>query len=126
MAPAHIAGIPAEEAAPSFEPNAEENRSFDQMLGYLTQDGMPDVDGLRGGELNLDDQGNEYPSFEWGADQTVFHPQIDPSGKILDPDHSKGGVAEQLADGNGGFGGELLARLQGLPATTSPTSIAPS
>jgi phospholipase C len=81
----------------------KENRSFDQMLGYLTKAGMPDVDGLRGGEFNRDDQGNEYPSFEWGAGQTVFHPQIDPSGKILDPDHSKGGVAEQLEGDNGGF-----------------------
>lgn len=81
----------------------KENRSFDQMLGYLTRAGMPDVDGLRGGELNLDDEGNQYPSFEWGPDQTVFHPRIDPSGKILDPDHSKDGVAEQLEGGNGGF-----------------------
>jgi phospholipase C len=81
----------------------KENRSFDQMLGYLTEAGMPEVDGLKGGEVNRDAQGNEYPSFEWGPDQTVFHPKIDPSGKVLDPDHSKGGVAEQLAGDNGGF-----------------------
>lgn len=81
----------------------KENRSFDQMLGYLTMTGMPDVDGLRGDELNHDEAGNAYPSFEWGPHQTVFHPQIDPSGKILDPDHSKRGVAEQLAGDNGGF-----------------------
>jgi phospholipase C len=81
----------------------KENRSFDQMLGYLAKDGMPEVCGLKGGEVNLDGEGNRYESFEWDPEQTVFHPQIDPSGKILDPCHSKQCVAEQLQDGNGGF-----------------------
>jgi len=81
----------------------KENRSFDQMLGYLGKEEGLEVDGLRGGEVNFDDQGNAYQSFEWGPDQTVFHPEIDPSGKILDPCHSKRCVAEQLEGENSGF-----------------------
>jgi phospholipase C len=87
----------------------KENRSFDQMLGYLTRDGMPEVDGLRGGESNSDPQRNAYPSFEWGPGQTVFHPPEDRSGKILDPCHSKECVTEQLAGDNGGFVRNFLA-----------------
>ncbi len=80
-----------------------ENRSFDQMLGYLKRDGMPDVRGLDGTESNPDAQDTEHAVFEWSAEDTVFHPLQDPTGKILDPCHSKGCVAEQLADGNRGF-----------------------
>jgi phospholipase C len=81
----------------------KENRSFDQMLGYLKRDGMPEVDGLTGEESNDDLEGNPQKVFEWGPDQTVFHPPQDHSGKILDPCHSKECVADQLAGGNGGF-----------------------
>jgi phospholipase C len=80
-----------------------ENRSFDQMLGYLTQSGMPDVRGLAGAESNPDDQGVEHTAFEWGPEETSFHPLQDPSGKILDPCHSKECVAQQLTDNNRGF-----------------------
>jgi phospholipase C len=80
-----------------------ENRSFDQMLGYLTRDGMPDVRGLTGTESNPDGHGTDHPSFEWGPEETSFHPLQDPTGKILDPCHSKGCVAHQLANGNQGF-----------------------
>jgi phospholipase C len=80
-----------------------ENRSFDQMLGYLTQAGMPDVGGLTGDESNPDGKGTNHPVFEWGAEETSFHPLQDPTGKILDPCHSKGCVARQLAGGNQGF-----------------------
>ncbi len=31
-----------------------ENRSFDHMLGHLSLEGMADVNGLTGGEYNLD------------------------------------------------------------------------
>ena len=86
-----------------------ENRSFDQMLGYLTADGMPEVDGLRGKESNSDAEGNEYRVFQWGTSETVFHPDQDPSGKILDPCHGVDCVAEQLADHNGGFVKNFLA-----------------
>jgi len=83
-----------------------ENRSFDQMLGYLERAGYPgleDVNGLDGTESNLDPEGNRHQVFEWGLDETVFHPAEDPSGKVLDPDHSKGGVKKQLEHENGGF-----------------------
>jgi phospholipase C len=80
-----------------------ENRSFDQMLGYLTHSGMGEVRGLSGSETNPDLQGVEHGVFEWGAEETSFHPLQDPSGKILDPCHSKDCVAQQLADGNRGF-----------------------
>jgi phospholipase C len=81
----------------------KENRSFDQMLGYLERDGMPEVDGLDGEESNDDLDGNPQRVFEWGPDQTSFHPPQDHTGKILDPCHSKACVARQLAGGNGGF-----------------------
>jgi phospholipase C len=80
-----------------------ENRSFDQMLGYLKRTGMPDVNGLDGSESNPDDRGVEQKVFEWGTDQTVFYPAQDTTGKILDPCHSKECVQEQLANGNRGF-----------------------
>jgi phospholipase C len=86
----------------------KENRSFDQMLGYLMRDGMPDVKGLTGEEVNFAGD-EEYKVFEYGLDQTVFHPEIDPSGKVLDPCHSKECVAAQLANGNGGFVSNFLA-----------------
>jgi phospholipase C len=80
-----------------------ENRSFDQMLGYLKLDGMPDIRGLDRTESNPDGQGTDIPVFEWGAQETVFHPTQDTSGKILDPCHSEACVKEQLEDGNKGF-----------------------
>lgn len=42
-----------------------ENRSFDHMLGYLSlTGGRSDVDGLKGGEFNLDAAGNRVPVAE--------------------------------------------------------------
>jgi phospholipase C len=87
----------------------KENRSFDQMLGYLHRDGMPEVDGLTGNEVNHDGEGKAYPVFEWKPEQTVFHPDLDPTGKVLDPCHSPTCVKEQLSDGNGGFVKNFLA-----------------
>jgi phospholipase C len=47
-----------------------ENRSFDQLLGYLSKDaGRDDVDGLRGGEKNHF-KGQDFPSFP--LTDTVF------------------------------------------------------
>jgi phospholipase C len=96
----------------------KENRSFDQMLGYLMRNGMPGVRGLSGNEVNYAD-GVKYKSFEWDPDQTVFHPAIDPSGKILDPCHSKECVAAQLAEENGGFVSDFVRtrRINGEPVT---------
>ncbi len=81
-----------------------ENRSFDHMLGYLTQNGMADVDGLTGQESNLDPDGTTvHTVFEFGDDQTAFHAPGQATDKSLDPCHSPRCVAVQLADGNGGF-----------------------
>jgi phospholipase C len=85
-----------------------ENRSFDQMLGYLKRDGMPDVEGLSGTESNPSPNG-EIPAFEWGSEETVFHPEQDPTGKILDPCHSEACVAQQLEGPNKGFVENFLA-----------------
>jgi phospholipase C len=74
-----------------------ENRSFDQMLGFLSKHGrVPGVEGLKGGEVNYDEHGNPYESFEWGEEETSFHPPQDRSGKILDPCHGPTCVKEQL------------------------------
>lgn len=101
----------------------KENRSFDQMLGYLMRDGVPDLDGLTGEESNADAEGNIHKVFEWGPDQTVFHPPQDQTGKILDPCHGPECVAEQLADGNGGFVKNFVATRKdkaGDPVTLAP------
>ncbi len=80
-----------------------ENRSFDQMLGFLQREGV-DVDGIENAKPNLDSAGRSYPPFEWEPGMTA--PAAPPGfedAKILDPDHSPGGVREQLRDGNTGF-----------------------
>jgi phospholipase C len=76
-----------------------ENRSFDQMLGYLAlEKRVGEVSGLKGDEVNFDAEGTPYEVFEWGEDETSFHPPQDRSGKVLDPCHSPACVAEQLAE----------------------------
>ena len=75
-----------------------ENRSFDQLFGHLSLDGMSDVDGLSGNEVNTAD-GVDYPVHPFGPDETVFHPDIDPTGKVFDPCHGTGCVATQIAGG---------------------------
>jgi phospholipase C len=101
----------------------KENRSFDQMLGYLMRDGLADVDGLTGEESNADPDGEVHKVFEWGPDQTVFHPPQDHTGKIFDPCHGPECVAEQLADGNGGFVKNFVSTRKdkaGNPVTLDP------
>lgn len=72
-----------------------ENRSFDQMLGYLSLPpekggaGRTDVDGLKGNEFNLLN-GTRYPSFPFPAGDTIFSP---------DPPHSYEPVSKAI---NGG------------------------
>jgi phospholipase C len=79
-----------------------ENRSFDQMLGFLEAEGL-DVDGLGSAKPNFDAAGNEYKPTEWGVGETEPEPPRGLPPKVLDPDHSPGGVREQLANGNTGF-----------------------
>jgi phospholipase C len=86
-----------------------ENRSFDHMLGYLRQAGMPDVEGLTGQERNYDDDGNEYSVFEFSADETAFHRPGQPLDKSLDPCHSRRCVQAQLEHDNGGFVKNFIA-----------------
>lgn len=86
-----------------------ENRSFDQMLGYLTKAGMPEVEGLSGAEVNHDAAGNPYPSYAFKPGETAFRlPGKDV--KALDPCHSRECVAEQLSEHNGGFVKNFIAK----------------
>ncbi len=81
-----------------------ENRSFDHMLGYLTRDGMPEVNGLKGDESNPDVDGTIHQVWEFGDDQTAFHiPGTPAADKSLDPCHSPRCVDVQLGGGNSGF-----------------------
>jgi phospholipase C len=72
-----------------------ENRSFDQMLGYLSLPpekggmGRSEVDGLKGTEFNVLN-GKKCPSFAVQPQQTIFTP---------DPPHSHEPVAQAI---NGG------------------------
>lgn len=79
-----------------------ENRSFDQMLGFLEEEGL-EVDGLGKAKPNFDALGNEYEPFEWGFGETVPDPPQGLRPKVLDPDHSPDGVRDQLKEGNTGF-----------------------
>jgi phospholipase C len=71
-----------------------ENRSFDHMLGYLRNDGMPRVRGLTGDESNLDSEGTEHRVYSYPPE---------PFPDSFDPCHEPDCVAEQLANDNGGF-----------------------
>ncbi len=79
-----------------------ENRSFDQMLGFLEKDGLK-VNGLSKAETNHDAAGKPYDSFEWGPGETAPDPPPGHKPKILDPCHSPNCVRTQLEQGNTGF-----------------------
>ncbi len=79
-----------------------ENRSFDQMLGFLEREGL-DVNGLGLAKPNFDEAGNQYDSFEWGRGETATKPPPGHKPKILDPCHSPSCVRGQLEKGNTGF-----------------------
>lgn len=83
----------------------KENRSFDQMLGYLQAEGL-DLDGLENAKQakpNKDLDGRTYSPFAWEPGQTL--PPVPPGQqpKILDPCHGKDCVSKQLAGDNTGF-----------------------
>jgi phospholipase C len=85
-----------------------ENRSFDHMLGYLRQEGMPGVEGLTGNEFNVAPDGSKIAVTRFDADGTTVQKPGEALSKRLDPDHSKNGVQVQLGNGygsspNGGF-----------------------
>jgi len=71
-----------------------ENRSFDHMLGYLKNDGMPDVNGLVGDESNTDTAGKEHRVHPYGPE---------PFPDSFDPCHDPACVKDQLKGNNGGF-----------------------
>jgi phospholipase C len=80
-----------------------ENRSFDMMLGHLSLEGMADVDGLTGPEVNfnVDPNGNRITLTEFDADAQRVQRHGEALQKKLDPDHSKHGVQTQLGNGYG-------------------------
>lgn len=71
-----------------------ENRSFDHMLGYLRNDGMPEVRGLVGDESNVDAANVEHRVY-------AYPPEPFPDS--FDPCHAPKCVAKQLEGGNRGF-----------------------
>ncbi len=80
-----------------------ENRSFDMMLGHLSLEGMGDVDGLTGPDVNfnVDPHGNKIPVTAFDADAQKVQRRGEALEKRLDPDHSKHGVQIQLGNGYG-------------------------
>ena len=71
-----------------------ENRSFDHMLGYLMNDGLPDVNGLVGTETNKDKAGNEHRVYSYPPE---------PFADSYDPCHAPECVKQQLRASNSGF-----------------------
>jgi phospholipase C len=89
-----------------------ENRSFDQMLGYLSlESGRADVDGLAAGMAN-EHAGQTHPVFHLAG------------AAASDPDHDGAAVDRQINDGRmDGFAAsyaEVLARGGVLPVDPSP------
>jgi phospholipase C len=76
-----------------------ENRSFDHMLGYLSLEGMQQVDGLTGTEFNMDADGNVINVHAFDADATKVQRPGEALQKRLDPDHSPAGVRKQVGAG---------------------------
>ena len=76
-----------------------ENRSFDHMLGYLSLEGMQDVDGLTGDEFNLDADGDVIKVHAFDAEANKVQRVGEALQKRLDPDHSPAGVRKQVGSG---------------------------
>jgi phospholipase C len=76
-----------------------ENRSFDQMLGYLRLvDNRPEVDGLTGKEVNEYPKGTPHNPRLMA--NTIFSP---------DPNHDWNNVKDQVANNNAGFVADFAA-----------------
>src|SRR6266699_1320059 len=71
-----------------------ENRSFDQMLGSLSEqyDGLNGIPQSGPPRFNVDAEGNKYEQLRSSELQMP-----------LDPDHDNEPVVEQLKDNNSGF-----------------------
>ncbi len=83
-----------------------ENRSFDQMLGYLSlEGGRTDIDGLQASFSNVH-KGTAYKIHH--LDKTSF-------GKNHDPGHEGASVANQLSNNNGGFVDDYVQTHPGDP-----------
>jgi phospholipase C len=80
-----------------------ENRSFDHMLGYLTQDDMPQIRGLNRHESNLDHEGGTHPVHQFDASATNVQRRGEALAKRLDPSHSKKSVEKQIGADMDGF-----------------------
>jgi len=88
-----------------------ENRSFDHMLGYLSLEGMTDVDGLTGEEFNFDPNGERIGVHPFDTSDQKLQRRGEALQRKLDPDHSPRGVQTQVGPGypttphapNGGF-----------------------
>jgi phospholipase C len=81
-----------------------ENRSFDHMLGYLLREGMTELDGLTGAELNLDRAHRPIRVHAFDADASKVQRPGEALQKKLDPDHSPKGVGLQVGSGYGAAG----------------------
>ena len=87
-----------------------ENRSFDQMLGYLSLPpdkggmGRTDVDGLKGGEINYLIDNTPCPSFPFPPGATVFTPDpphsFEPVGRAIN-NGQMDGFAQSYAEDSG-------------------------
>jgi phospholipase C len=86
-----------------------ENRSFDHMLGYLTQAGMPDMRGLTGDESNPDAEGGEHTVHAFDASATDVQRRGEALQKRLDPSHSPASVKRQIGTANDGFVKDYVA-----------------
>src|SRR5205807_10028073 len=86
------------------------NRSFDQILGYLSLPpekgglGRKDVDGLKGTEVNKLLNGTPCPSFAFPAQDTIFAPdpphEYEPVHKAINGG-TMDGFAQSYADEHG-------------------------
>jgi phospholipase C len=81
-----------------------ENRSFDQMLGYLRLSGRrPELDGLQPGMANVyTDASGKFPQYDglsFGINELLDTRMT----KAQDPPHDGASVDVQLANANGGF-----------------------
>src|SRR5436190_12392378 len=82
----------------------QENRSFDQMLGYLRLSGRrPELDGLEAGMANVyEDQSGKFPQYD-GLSFAVNELRDTRMTKAQDPPHDGAAVDRQVEGSNGGF-----------------------